>query len=53
MKVKFGFGPNARWAGPSEIIKFRPVQTSTLGVPSQEIKHGKVVLLSGAELKND
>jgi hypothetical protein len=29
MKMKFELGPNARWAGPGEILEFRSVQTST------------------------
>jgi hypothetical protein len=29
LKINFGFGPNGPRAGPDEILKFWPVQTST------------------------
>jgi hypothetical protein len=35
MEINFGLGPNTRRAGPGEILKFRSVQTSTLGALSQ------------------
>jgi hypothetical protein len=52
VKRDFGLGPNAHWARQGEILTFRLVQTSTLGVLSQRIKHGWFVTLSGVKVKN-
>jgi hypothetical protein len=53
MMRNFGFEPNGRQAGPDEIKKFRNVQTSVLGVFYQGIKHGRVMKLSGVEVRNE
>jgi hypothetical protein len=53
MKINFEIGPNARLAGPGEILKCRPVQTSTSGFLLQGIKHGRGVTLSGVQVKNE
>jgi hypothetical protein len=29
VKINFRLRPNAPWAGPGEILKFQPMQTST------------------------
>jgi hypothetical protein len=56
MKINFGIGPNAIRAEPGEIVKFRPVQTSTLGIRlPQGFKLAWVltVALSRVEVKNE
>jgi hypothetical protein len=50
MKINFGLAPNARQAGPGQILKFRQVHTSTLNVVSHGIMHGRVVT-SGGDVK--
>jgi hypothetical protein len=46
MKINFGLGPNNRQVGSGEILKFRPVKTSAVGILW-------VVTLLGVEVKNE
>jgi hypothetical protein len=53
MKTNLGLGPDARRTGPAEVQTFRRQDMFALGVLYRGVKHGRVVTLSGVEVKNE